>query len=258
MQFLYFIPNATRDALTAGDIVKAGLDIVLRDVMSPPDLDGRGRLAIASVQSGPGGHNGVILQVVNDLSVNLVEEDQPPVQVGFYPQSHTWEPNGAHWVGHDPNALPLCEDLARDSMLDSTEVVLADGRTWLAPLVRRPEGRHSLPESWRMTNGAIETRVKPAWQWAWDLSGEIWDWWQSGTGLPKATAYAWCAQLLSINYRVGMFELGVLNAIGSQEYPAILQAAIGGMILDEYRRQKKVDAIPPTADSATSSAGHVV
>src|SRR4051812_25724656 len=105
MQFLYFLPSVSRDSIKPADIVKAGLGDTFRDRMTQTDLSGAGRLAIASVGNGPGGHNGTILQCLPE-EVAEVDDNDAPAVIGYFPAQQTWEQVGGYWIGYAPQSLP--------------------------------------------------------------------------------------------------------------------------------------------------------
>jgi hypothetical protein len=255
MQFLYFLPGVGRDVINPADITDAGLHDILRDRMTQTDLSGNGRLAVASVNNGPAGLNGTILQCVPE-DLDEPDEDAPPVPApGYYPAKHTWEKVGKYWVGYDPKDLPKPEELERDQLVGASELTLGDNRIWLAPKIRMQEGGHVLPDTWKLVQGKFVSMIKDDWAWAWDLSAEIWDWFTGQTAKTSPELFQWCVKLLSINYRVGPLEAGLLGLLGSRECRPLLCRAIGGLILDEAARQKKVSAAVPLETGVNSTAG---
>lgn len=262
MQFLYFIPNAPKDGLQKSHIVAAGLGGILRDRLTPEDLAGSGRLAIAGVTNGPGGLHGVILQVQIENVFAPDDADTAPTAVGYYPQRQTWQPMfsagsplPAAYIGFDPADLPTPEDLERDTLISGYDRELADGRIWMTPIVRLTHDTHLLPDTWKVEGGKVVSKIKPDWAWAWDLSGQIWDWFVNKTTLDRDTAFDWCARLLSINYRVGPVEIGILNVLGKSEYQDILHDAIAGPMIALHEQQKKSGITAGTDASVNSSAG---
>ena len=252
MQFLYFLPNVFRDSIKPDDIVAAGLNETLRDRMSQTDLSGNGRLAVASVDNGPGGHNGTILQVLPEEADEPDENAAPATAPGYYPAKHTWEQVGKYWVGYDPNDLPGPHELERERTIAGRQVVLGDARTWGVPTIRLKAGKYRLPDTWKLVNGQFTAVIKPDWKWAWELTGEIWDWHSGTVTKTPAELFAWCVKLLAINYRIGPFEAGLLGLVGTEEFESILFCSIGGMLREAYEQQKK--SVTPLTETGTSSA----
>lgn len=256
MQFLYFIPNVMRDAVAIKDaVIAAGLGDVLRDRLTTNDLTGLGRLAIASITNGPGGHNGIILQCV---APSTGDDSNPPPAPGYYPKQHTWEqiPGTGAWIGHDPHALPAPEDLERDQIISGYLLPLGDGHDWACPVIRLHMGQVNLPDVWRMVQGQIVKQIKPDWQWAWDLSGEIWDSHVNKQDPTVETAFLWCSKLLGINYRVGPVETSILGLLGRDELPGILRAANHGPFIASITAELKKN-VPesPVETPSTSTPG---
>ncbi len=250
MNFAYFVP--LNMPLKPEDVIKTGLGDVLRDRLTNTDLSGLGRLSVASVSNGPGGHNGTFLQCRSEAAD---DEDAEPVAVGYFPKTQTWEQAGGYWLGYDPAHLPGPDDLRRDRVIDSYPMTLEDGRDWLCPVIRLADNKTTLPDVWRLKDGKFQSVVKPDWEWAWELTGELWDRWFLFDGeVPQDLAFQWCSKLLGINYRVGPYEAGILGLFGSVSYPAVLRAAINGPII-EYMREQQKKSITPDADSVTSCVG---
>jgi hypothetical protein len=254
MNFLYFVPNVARDAMTKDSLIKAGLGDVLRDRLSPNDLCGQGRLAISHVTNGPGGHSGVILYPMTSDEMRT-DEDRPPLVVGYYPDKQTWESAGRYSVGWMPGEMPTEEGLRRDLIIDGWDNQLADGRRWACPTIRLQAGKSNLPDVWGVKNGQFVSRVKPDWAWAWDLSGEIWDYFQHEKDIPYPTAFEWCVKLLAMNYRLGPVEVGALGLIGNQDFQNILLAAVNGPFLEMIREAEKKRLEPPAAEPVSTTPG---
>lgn len=248
MNFAYFVPLPM--PLKIEDVRATGLGDVLRDRLTNTDLSGLGRLTIASITNGPDGHDGTLLQcrsVVDD------DEDSPPQPVGYFPKSQTWIKSGKYWTGYDPNALPTLAELQRDKLVGGFPVVMENGQECICPTIRMSDSQANLPDVWRMVDGKFKTVTKPDWNWAWDLSGEVWDQFISNSELKLDQAFEWCCKLIGINYRIGPHEAGLLGMLGSTTYREVLHSCIGGSLLT-HLQQKKSEQVS-TVDTATSSAG---
>ena len=272
MQFLYFVPNLLREDVPKmrEAIIAAGLGDVLRDRLANNDLAGLGRLAIASITNGPGGHSGLILQAVDHIDNN-----NPPPAPGYYPKQHTWErlsqtppltkggqgglstsPDATAWIGYDPHDLPGPQDLERDQIISGYYQPLGDGHDWACPVIRMHLGKVNLPDVWRLVNGKIVSQIKPDWQWAWDLSGQIWDSHITGADPTVETAFLWCSKLLGINYRIGPVEASILGLLGRDELPGILRAAIHGPFVEWAKAElKKSDPASSVETPVNSTPG---
>lgn len=250
MNFAYFVPLPMR--LKIEDVKATGLGDVLRDRLTNTDLSGLGRLTVASITNGPDGHDGTLLQCRADIDP---DEDSPPQPVGYFPKSQTWIKTGKYWTGYDPNALPTLADLQRDKTITGFDVTMENGETCHCPTIRMCDDKSNLPDVWRMVDGKFKSVTKPDWAWAWDLSGEVWDWFIEHGGVPTHQAFEWCVKLIGINYRIGPHEASLLGLLGSDSYPEVLQACISGPLIEFYRDQQKKRESVPTVDTATSCAG---
>jgi len=260
LAFYYFLPGVNRDQITKSVIVNAGLGEVLRDRLTLADLNGEGNLALAAVVKGPEGHSGTILigkpaSPANN-SNNLGDDE---ALIGYYPARQTWVKSAAgYWIGWETDKLPTADDLVRDKPVDGYEVMLGpddNPQPWLCPVIRLALGECGLPDVWSLEAGKVVSRVRPDWQWAWDLSGKIWDWYSQSQSIPKEQAFLWAAKLLGINYRVGPDEVGILQLIGRDAYDEILCAAINGPLVERWREAQKKSDSQPTAELTSSSAG---
>jgi len=254
MNFLYFVPNVARDAMTKDSLIKAGLGDVLRDRLTSNDLCGQGKLAIAHVMSGPGGHAGVILYPMTSKEMKP-DDDRPPLIVGYYPENQTWESAGRYYVGWVPDDMPTEEGLRRDLMIEGSLELLANHQRWLCPMIRMKQGKINLPDVWCVKDGKFHSRIKDDWAWAWDLSGEIWDHFHRQVDIPYELAFEWSIKLLSMNYRVGPVEVGALGLIGSREYQDILISAVNGPFIEMIREAEKKRNAPPPAEPVSTTPG---
>lgn len=258
LNFLYFVPQLLRQDVTRERVTTAGLGDVFRDRLSQDDIANKGRLAIADVMHGPGGHTGTIL-----YPLPTVPAEDEADGIGYYQDRQQWlhvpvAGTPGYWLGWDPANLPTPEALQRDFIVSGYTETLADGRQWECPIIRRAQGAMNLPDVWGLVDGKVVSRVKPAWQWAWDLSGEIWDQYVNGESASREVAYAWCAKLLSINYRVGLQELTVMNVLGSDEASEILRNAIAGPLIEKMREEQKKTSTPGTGGVSNSLPGSEV
>lgn len=254
MNFLYFVPGVTRQTLGRDLLVAAGLGDVLRDRLTPNDLAGIGGLALAEVQHGPDGHSGVILYPMTD-DERAGGEEMPPLVIGYYKGSQEWEPFGGYYVGWVPDDLPTPEGLEREQSLRGYPEILGDGREWICPLIRMEHGQHNLPDVWGIRQGKFSAWVKPDWAWAWDLTGEIWDYFSKQKDIPNALAFEWVVKLLSINYRVGPIEVTALKLFGRDEYRVVLEAAIHGPLIERIRGTQKKISETSAGTAVNSSPG---
>lgn len=247
-----------RDTITSDKLKAAGLGDIFRDRMSNNDLAGNGRNAISYVMHGPDGVAGVLLQ---PLAAEPQESDG--VGLGYYPDRQQWvkvEVGGkvGYYIGYDPSNLPGPQDLERDKMISGYMEQLGGGQEWEAPVIRLKDSKTNLPDIWKLKSGRVVASVRNDWQWAWDLSGEIWEWFTAEDSVNEELAFVWCAKLLGINYRVGAEEVSILGLLGKDFFSPILRAAVNGplieMVLDEQKKRQTADS-DSTSDSLNSTVG---
>lgn len=247
MLFQYFITEP-RQNLTREHITRHGLHSVLRDRMTVQDLTGTGRLAVRDIVVGPGGLEGSILcPLTTDV------RDGEHEGIGYYPQNQEWlqvpvPGDTGYWLGWNPASLPTPDDLQRDTIVSGYWQALGDGQQWACPVIRQKHGASNLPDVWRLKDGKVVSTVKPDWQWAWDLSGEVWDAMVAEGEIDQSLAFVWCAKLLSINYRIGPEECSVLGLFGRDEYRDVLQAAVNGPLIELLMEQQKKSSSPPIGE----------
>jgi len=254
MNFFYFLPSVHRQDLNRDKVVSLGLGDVLRDRLTANDLAGIGGLAVSDVVHGPGGHSGTILYPMSELE-RVDDPDRAPLVVGYYPGAQTWEPSGPYYVGWVTDDLPTPEGLERDLTLRGYDETLGDGRNWLCPMIRMRDGLNNLPDTWGIKNGKFCQWVKPDWQWAWDLTGEIWDYFEREADIPHQLAFEWAVKLLSINYRIGPVEATALKLFGRVEFKPVLQAAISGPFVEKVLAAQKKIAEMSAGSGVSSSPG---
>lgn len=250
MNFLYFLP-VSRDGLKPPAVVAHGLHDVLRDRMTETDLSGLGRVAVASVTNGPGGQMGTLLQCLSDTT----DDETEPVAVGYFPNQQTWQQTGKYWTGYVTGQLPTATELRRDKFISGVDVTLENGDVYECPTIRLMHDGSNLPDVWKLVDGKFKSITKPDWNWAWELSGDIWDSFVANGSVNNEQAFEWCVKLVGINYRVGPHEASILELFGSSTMASVLQSAIGGKLLEHYADQQKKSEPAPTETTASSYVG---
>lgn len=255
LNFLYFLPQILRQDVTKEKLIAVGLGTTLRDRMSKDDLANKGRLAMGDVLHGPAGHAGTIV-----YPLPTTPTDDEADGVGYYPDRQQWlhvevDGTAGYWIGWNPEQLATPEDLQRDSVVSGYLEELGDGQLWECPIIRLQQGKVNLPDTWGLKQGKVVSRVRPDWKWAWELSGTIWDQLIAGIDPTEETAFSWCAQLLSINYRVGPEELSIMGVLGVASASVILRTAINGPFIEQLRAEQKKRNTPETDSVSSSSPG---
>jgi hypothetical protein len=255
---LYFLPGVYRQHLIQGDrfsrtvLAGRGLEAIFGDVEHVPS-----EATVAEISGGgPGGTGGTLL-------VPLVPGSPPPVRLGYYPQFQDWTNHGDQfWLGIDRESPPGPEDLRRTKQIGGYRMALGDGRDWLVPILRRPNGTSEFPSSFGWdAAGVFSSVVRPAYRQLWEDAGELVELFLANklreaakVDLPRLVD--WCVRVLAVNYRFDRVMQSALGVIGSDDWMTILAYAIDGPTYLELRgeaQKKTASAEPPT--SASSPVG---
>ena len=223
--FLYYLPGVTHAECTLERLRNSPLAIPLRDCLET-SLTFQQRLQLRGVHAhGPDGLSGVIV-----APVPPVESAQP---IGMYGDRQTWDQWGGVWIGRDRSDPPRAIDLARPRVFPGYETPLGDD-VWTVPIVRRPLSNACLlPSVLAQTpDGQFAMRCRQEWTSAWEMSGEIWDQMANpGRKFRLSRALELCAAMLSINYRVGVPELSILETIDSDNFERVYEAVIDAPLI---------------------------
>lgn len=164
------------------------------------------------------------------------------------------------WVGFDKAGRPGPDYLQRARMTaDAHALVLADGKSWLVPVVRFLNGNTSLPRVLVLSeNGEAEFQVKAEYRQLFDAAQKIHVNVLAGRGAEysPATLLWFASAVLAVNYRVSPVEVGMLGLVDSQNVLDIADLALDGptlkLLLDELK--KKLAPLPSGPPSATGES----
>lgn len=275
--FHYFLPGVTKEQLAPGGTLSrellgaAGLDTALFDVTKVPQ---HASLAEMHRCAGPWESTGTMLALVGKHT------GVPELVVPDF-NRQLWKPRGDPkkcWLGVQKGESPTAADLERWEQVAG--FLLAAGQDeWRIPVARMPDPAWQfghLPQSYVFSDaGEPEGRLNPAWQWLWDLSGQVRNWYVSDAPLDAAATpaeraahakppFSWlvkqAAQILGVNYRVGLPELTFLHELGrgvlsQTTVHAVCQALFGFEVLEEAKKKQTDEASPPAPSSCSSTTG---
>ena len=226
--FLYYLPNKVPASLTRDDVHRAGLGDSLRDCLES-QIAFRERLIVHHLHAGgPDGSSGVLLCAPPANGLELQQS------VGYYPARQAWRQCGDFWLGHDTSDPPAPEMLARPERVSGYETLLGDGQIWNCPTIRRGGAFVNLPRAMGVDgSGQFTMRVLPAYDWAWELSGEIWDKLIAVKTFPFPEAFRLAVAAIGLNYRVGSHEATELGLITTENYESVFEAVIDGPKIKE-------------------------
>ncbi len=245
--FLYYFPDVDPSQVSPSFLRGRGVILSLRDLYSnwqPPH-----NATVAPIVHGPDGKCGCYVYPIPETG-NL------PRTHGYDPQTQEWEDHGGYWLGIDKENRPTPPDLIRPTIVSGYEYRLGDDWDWECPVLRRTDGTPNVPQSWGFDNNGFVENVLPQWEWAWKLSEKIWNVFIGDEDMSKSEGCDVCCQLLSINYRVGKYEVTKLNLMDSNNYRLIFKAAVDGELwataLETDSEQKKSESSEPITASSSN------
>ena len=114
--------------------------------------------------------------------------------------------------------------------------------------------------------GQFEMRVMPDFEWAWELSGQIFDRVFGSPDLTFADAFSLAIQALGLNYRIGRREASQLGLITTENFQAIFEAAVDWKIVhellleqaagEEAIKKKDEASVPEPANTSDGPEAH--
>lgn len=245
--FYHYLPGQVADE----DILPA-LGPVLSDCTDIPE-----HATISRVSGkGPDGHSGVVVYPKPTHG-----EDPPSFQ--YREAQQTWLPvdGGKRWIGWHTEAPPAPEDLARRETYPGYQIKDEHERAWSVPIARSPQAvLGSLPTDYIYEGDRWQSQLKPAYQWLWDASGQVWDYFNDGATQSDDWLIDVAAKVLSVNYRLGPHEITALrtaglNLLDGRRVQEILLALIDFDVTRAYHEKKTKDAVHTEPDSSSSSVG---
>ena len=213
-RFLYFIPGpggGGRQRLS-----KIGL--IDRFVLAPGSSE-LCPITTGQIDDSPWGHGTMVA---------------PGEQPGFIAPNQRWEEGPGYRVGiEDPSAPPRPEDLARDIVIQGWERTLADGRTWLCPVLHRwgPTGPEpNLPQALvpNLAGGRyrLEQRIRPEFEAADRMATAVFEHATHGRQIEQTELVEMAVKILAINSRIGMPEIALLGLFDQSNWMDVLYTAI--------------------------------
>ena len=250
---LYFFAGRSVGQIFDGDrfqksvLSKYGLDSVWRDVVSP-----REESFVAEMTApGPGGASGTLVSA-------LPTNGNAHRLAGYYPNEQTWIQVASDlWIGKI-NEEPISpSDLVRHCRgksvpVDGYFVDLADGNTWVIPIIRRP-GRliesgyppTNLPQSlgWNAEGEFVRFPPRDHVD-LWEETGKLCEIFFSGNEGDRhyevgAEGVLLALRFLSVNYRIGRHEQTLLGLIDNNNLWPLLGLTVDYPAYQEAFKQKK-------------------
>ncbi len=232
--FLYFIPKLDErfnPETCRKPFRDERLHVIFRDAS----------ITQANPIAGPEGIRGAIFAATND--------HYPATMVKFENAKQVWRKCGdTHWLGYWKETPPSPEDLKRPKTISGERVTIA-GQEWIIPLTG-PRGIN-LPSAFDFGDDGKWNPVEDEeYRDLMKLSEEMMD--ALGDSEYDAVkqmelSLQFCADLLSVNYRVSNREVGMLRLLKTETVRDILQKALG---LELVEREKKESGTAPTISEA--------
>jgi len=252
-QFLYFIPGLPRPALPRAEVAATFARTALWDLVRSDKTWQTDEVICNPLhQDGPGGQTGTIFAV---LPGGMITDES--FAVDYRPGLQTWikitDAGPVAWLGWYTDNPPTERSLRRMLWFTGEQVTLNDDCEWTAPIIRNhsPGAKVTLPMSVGLNDSGVRVMtVKPQYQRWVNLAKRIWD----NEDLPLGELWDKAAEVLSLNYRVGPYEV---NALGLFEivddasgqvanWYQILQAAIDWRTVTELVGEiEKKNTQPP-------------
>jgi len=184
--------------------------------------------------------------------------------LGYYPDKQTWQrcQEGAFWLGWYTDHPPGPSDLARERQIDGHWVRLADGQRWLVPVARRFPVGTALPQVLYLSEtGELIGDVEPAYVGFGQRAETLWEQFMAyHTGeltedeVSIRDFWDFAVEALSLNYRVGQWEVSALRLLSTNllhevcgaiiDVPTLLKVAEAQTRAEKKTAQEQNHAMP--------------
>jgi hypothetical protein len=205
--FHYFIPNANSTGWCLGGLLPADR-LKEHHLGHLVHLAGPGKAAICDAQ----------IDGVMGLLFTPNVDGRFAREIGYKAGSQTWmKASGKVWIGWEKDDQPGPKELERPELIRGYTVSDEAGNQWCVPIARSPRGMATLPSDlvWDVETGEPQSQRKPAYDWLWELSGEIFDYLNNPNrpaDLPWLRKSA--LKIMQVNYRISPLELNAFQAMG--------------------------------------------
>lgn len=234
---------------------------------------------VVEIPEGPDKGPGVILYPKQPA------ESRAPL-LGHSPETRTWTnvfctssaTQSVRWIGWDTAAPPGPEDLLRRVATGTRTVEDDHGQRWLVPTARSRDakyGRLPCAFTFRAGVGQPVARLKDAYRRLWELSGDVWDYYNPGrrdspdgenpAGSPAREIdgddlIGIAAEALCANYRITQPEFAALqecgrNPLDTDFVRAVCFCLIDFDFLDDFKKKEKPESGPEMPAGTNSPAG---
>lgn len=158
-----------------------------------------------------------------------------------------WYKTPKIWVGWEVGNEPGPEEMKKSPSEFIPGYFLQDeaGQGWVIPVARSQAGKGTLPNDieWNLETNQPSIKRKAKYDWLWQLSEEIWDYWNT-EARPKDNPWlaAQALKILQVNYYVSAIELNAFAAMGRSVMDEVRIQAISFLFIDLDIVQRVEDA----------------
>lgn len=169
----------------------------------------------------------------------------------FVPGKQQWIEGEKFWVGIETLA-PRPEDLVREVAISGYESTMADGSIWRIPMIHRWDAKTmshvaNLPKVMRrvMTDGkpAVQFVIRPEFEKADGIARRAFKGFVESAVVSIDNLMANATELLAVNYRVGLEEVGLLGILDQACAMRILALAIDVPSILEHGQHLSEDGV---------------
>lgn len=152
---------------------------------------------------------------------------------GWYPEKQTWLEcaDEKFFIGRWNETPPTPSDLQNKKNINGQPIVLADGNKWTIPAIRNhADGTPQVESVLRLKSDGTLVNDAPAPQYVrmWGLVQKLYnDGNIANTPLSQEECFALIGDVLALNYRISVWELGALEIITTENIDKVFQAIIG-------------------------------
>jgi hypothetical protein len=158
-----------------------------------------------------------------------------------------------HWIGVWKAAPPTPEDLRHAELVDGNSLKLGE-HEWVVPVIHPPL-QTTLPRIFRMTGTGPTMEPEPKYRELQTESVGFFEWVANMGAKPETEeqraeamkrtptwgeTFGYCARVLGVNYRIGMWELGALGMLNTNNARDVVFYSLGlKQWLDEVNARPK-------------------
>lgn len=163
----------------------------------------------------------------------LSAPDRMTPKFGYYPDDQTWLEcaDGKFFIGRNNNEPPTPYDLQNKEIVPGVDVKMGDGNEWTVPTIRdHASGTPKVESVLRLRSDGVLINDAPAAQYVrmWGLVQKLYnDGNIAGAPLNETEIFCLVADVLALNYRISIWELGALSIITTHNIDKVFRAILG-------------------------------